>query len=177
MAPPTAARKLLGKILEDMKVVSAIQIKTALKKQMTESGKKLGEILIEMNAANSGQITKALARQFDYPCVDLKNLKSNPDVTKAIPRSVCEENKIFPIKYNGRNLTIAMHDPLDLFALDNLKFILNMEIDIVLAPKDTIEGAIERYYGNKEKSMMSETIEQATMTQSEIKVPNTEMDG
>ena len=117
-----------------------------------------------MNAANSGQITEALARQFDYPYVDLKNLKINPDVTKAIPRSVCEENKIFPIKSNGRNLTIAMHDPLDLFALDNLKFILNMEIDIVLAPKDTIEAAIEKYYGNKDKSLISQTIEQATMT-------------
>ena len=120
MAPPTAARKLLGKILEEMKVVSAVQIKTALKKQMTESGKKLGEILIEMNAANTAQITEALARQFDYPYVDLKSLKINPDVTKAIPRSVCEENKIFPIKSTGRHLTIAMHDPLDLFALDNL---------------------------------------------------------
>jgi len=177
MAPPTSARKLLGKILEEMKVVSAVQVKAALKKQMTDSGKKLGEILIEMGASNTAQITEALARQFDYPYVDLKSLKINPEVTKSIPRSVCEENKIFPIKTNGRHLTIAMHDPLDLFALDNLKFILNMEIDIVLAPKDTIEMAIERYYGNKEKSMMSETIEQATMTQSEIKVRNTEMDG
>jgi type IV pilus assembly protein PilB len=176
MAPPTAARKLLGKILEEMKVVTAVQIKTALKKQMTESGKKLGEILIEMNVTNTAQITEALARQFDYPYVDLKSLKINPEVTKSIPRSVCEENKIFPIKASGRHLTIAMHDPLDLFALDNLKFILNMDIDIVLAPKDTIEGAIERYYGNKDKSMMSETIEQATMTQSEIKVRNTDMD-
>ena len=174
--PPTSARKLLGKILEEMRVVSAVQVKTALKKQMTESGKKLGEILIEMNVANTAQITEALARQFDYPYVDLKNLKINPDVTKSIPRSVCEENKIFPIKTSGRHLTIAMHDPLDLFALDNLKFILNMDIDIVLAPKDTIEGAIDKYYGNKEKSLMSETIEQATMTQDVIKVRGTEMD-
>jgi len=174
--PPTSARKLLGKILEEMKVVSAVQVKTALKKQMSESGKKLGEILIEMNVTNTAQITEALARQFDYPYVDLKSLKINPEVTKAIPRSVCEENKIFPIKTNGRHLTIAMHDPLDLFALDNLKFILNMDIDIVLAPKDTIEGAIERYYGNKEKSLISETIEQATMTQDTIKVRGTEMD-
>ena len=62
MAPPTSARKLLGKILEEMKVVNAIQVKTALKKQMTESGKKLGEILIEMSAASTSQITEALAR-------------------------------------------------------------------------------------------------------------------
>jgi type IV pilus assembly protein PilB len=176
MAPPTSARKLLGKILEEMKVVNAVQVKTALKKQMTDSGKKLGEILIEMNLANTSQITEALARQFDYPYVDLKNLKINPEVTKSIPRNVCEENKIFPIKNNGRNLTIAMHDPLDLFALDNLKFILNMEIEIVLAPKDMIEAAIDKYYGNKAKSLMSETIEQATASQDTIKVRGAEME-
>jgi type IV pilus assembly protein PilB len=176
MPPPTSARKLLGKILEEMKVVSAVQVKTALKKQMSESGKKLGEILVESNVATLAQITEALARQFDYPYVDLKNLKINPEVTKTIPRNICEENKIFPIKSNGRHITIAMHDPLDLFALDNLKFILNMEIDIVLAPKDTIEGAIDKYYGNKAKSLMAETIDQATASQGEIKVRGAEME-
>jgi type IV pilus assembly protein PilB len=172
----TAQRKLLGKILEEMKVATAVQIKAALKKQMQESGKKLGEILIEMNVANAAQITEALARQFDFPYVDLGSLKVNAEVTKVVPRSVCEENSIFPIKANGKALTIAMHDPLDLFALDNLKFILNRDIEIVLAPKQAITEAISKYYGSKDHTAMSEAIEQATMTQTEIKVRTDQMD-
>src|ERR1043166_803629 len=159
-----------------MHVASQVQIKSALKKQMSEAGKKLGEILIEMKVCDAPQITEALARQFDYPYVDLKNLKINPEVVKTVPRDVCEGNAIFPIKANGKTLTIAMSDPLDLFALDNLKFILNKEIEIVLSPKDKILAAIEKAYGSKAKSDMADAIEQATMTQSEIKVRGSDME-
>ena len=171
-----AQRKLLGKILEEMRVATAVQIKTALKKQMQDSGKKLGEILCEMGVTTSAQITEALARQFDYPYVELKSLKINPEITKTITRDVCEGNNIFPIKINGKAVTIAISDPLDLFALDNLKFILNREIEVVLAPKEEILEAINKYYGTREKSAISDAIEQATMTQSEIKVRGSDMD-
>ncbi|HLF95198.1 MAG TPA: ATPase, T2SS/T4P/T4SS family [Planctomycetota bacterium] len=169
-------RKLLGKILEEMRVATQAQVKAALKKQMTESGKKLGELLIEMAVCNASQVTEALARQFDYPYVDLKSLKLNPEVVKTVPRDVCEGNSIFPIKSNGKILTIAMSDPLDLFALDNLKFILNKEIEIVLSPKEAILEAIAKAYGNRAQSDIASAIEQATMTQSEIKVRGSDME-
>jgi type IV pilus assembly protein PilB len=169
-------RKLLGKILEEMKVATPVQIKAALKKQMQESGKKLGEILVEMGVANATQITEALARQYDYPFVDLTTIKLNPEVTKLVPRGVCEEHSIFPVKSSGKSITIAISDPLDLFTLDNLKFILNNEVECVLAPKEAILGAVERYYGNKAKSAISDAIEQATVTQTEIKVRGSDME-
>ena len=67
----TQQKKLLGKILEEMKVVTAVQIKAALKAQMADPGRKIGELLIEAKAANTAQITEALARQYNYPSVDL----------------------------------------------------------------------------------------------------------
>jgi type IV pilus assembly protein PilB len=166
----TQQRKLLGKILEEMKVATAVQIKQALKAQMSDPGKKIGEILVDMKVVSGAQITEALARQYNYPYVDLKSLKVNAEAVKVVPRSVCEENSIFPIKANGKSLMIAMHDPLDLFALDNIKFILNREIEVALAPKEDIVAAITKAYGSREKSDMSAAIEQATMTQTEIKV-------
>jgi len=169
-------RKLLGKILEEMKVCSQAQVKVALKKQMQEAGKKLGEILVEMGIVKPAQITEALARQFDYPFVDFKNLKINSDVVKTVPRSVCEEHTIFPIKSNGKTLTIAISDPLDLFTMDNLKFILNTEIECALASKEDILSTIEKFYGSKDKAKMSDAIEQATMTQTEIKVRGADID-
>ena len=169
-------RKLLGKILEEMKIITAVQVKTALKKQMQESGKKLGEILVEMAVATPAQVTEALARQFDYPYVELKNFKLGPEVIKTVPRDVCEGNTIFPIKDSGSSLTIAISDPLDLFALDNLKFILNKEIIVVLAPKADILAKIEAAYGSKAQSDMTAAIEQATVTQSEIKLRGQDLD-
>ena len=70
----TQQKKLLGKILEEMKVVTAVQIKAALKAQMADPGRKIGELLIEAKAATTAQITEALARQYNYPYVDLKAL-------------------------------------------------------------------------------------------------------
>src|SRR5688572_13755790 len=166
----TQQRKLLGKILEEMKVVTAVQIKQALKAQMADPGKKICEILRDMKACTEAQITEALARQYNYPFVDLKTLKINAEAVKVVPRSVCEENAIYPIKANGKSLMIAMHDPLDLFALDNIKFILNREIEVALAPKEEIVAAITRAYGSREKSDMSAAIDLAAQTQTEIKV-------
>src|SRR5262245_46966811 len=114
-------RKLLGKILEEMKVVTQAQLKAALRKQMEDPGKKIGEILIESGSATSTQITEALARQFGYPFVDLKTLKIPPAVLKGVTRDMCEQHTFLPIKAGPKALTVAMSDPLDLLALDNLK--------------------------------------------------------
>ncbi|MHC4606380.1 MAG: GspE/PulE family protein [Planctomycetota bacterium] len=168
-------RKLLGKILQEMRIVKGSQIKEALRKQMQESGKRIGEILIEMEAATPAQITEALARQYDFPFVDLKSLKIDPDVIKMVPRNICEEHTIMPVKSNGKLLTIALSDPLDLFTLDNLKFILNAEVECVLAPKNDILECIQTSYGSQDHADLSDVIEEATMTQSRISVRGQEL--
>jgi type IV pilus assembly protein PilB len=170
-----AQRKLLGQILLEMKAASPVQIKEALKKQMEDSGRKLGEILVEMKAINSRQLVEALARQFNYPFVDLKKVKIDAAIISLVPRNVCDEHSIVPIRENGKAIVIAISDPLDFFTLDNVKFILGREVNCVLATKADIEDAVNRHYGTKEKSAMSEAIEQATVTQTEIKIRGDEL--
>ena len=170
-------RKPLGKILVEMKVATVAQVKEALRHQMENSGKKLGEILIEQEVATPAQITEGLARQFDFPYVDLTSLELSGEIIQKIPRSVCDEHKIVPVKSDGKILTVAISDPLDLFTLDNLKFILNMELECVLAPAGEIQAAIERHYGSQQSSEITDAIEQATMTQTEISVRSSEIDG
>jgi type IV pilus assembly protein PilB len=172
---PAPQRKLLGRILEEMRVADALQIKAAVKRQMEESGKRLGEILLEMGVGTPAQITEALARQFGYPYVDLVNLKINPEITKLIRREVCEEHAIFPIMANGKKLTVAMSDPLDLYALENLRFILNTDIDCALSPKPDILATIQKYYGSKETSALHDTIDLAA-TAAEVKLRGGEID-
>jgi type IV pilus assembly protein PilB len=168
-------RKLLGKILEEMKVCTPIHIKNALKTQMQEAGKKLGEILIDSGVANAAQITEALARQHDLPYLDLGRIRLNPDIAKLVPRKVCDEHTIFPVKNMGKALTIAMHDPNDLFALDNLKFVLNTDINVVLATRQSIVDAISKYYGSGGQAAIADAIEMAS-TGTDVKVRNAEME-
>ncbi|MBI3098675.1 MAG: Flp pilus assembly complex ATPase component TadA [Planctomycetes bacterium] len=168
-------RKPLGKILELMKVVNPKQVKEALQVQHDTPGKKIGEILIEKGWATSGQVTEALAKQFEMPFVDLANMEIADEIISAIPHSVATEHKIVPVKKNGRTVTIAMSDPLDLFTLDNLRFILNTEVECVLATREDVTAAIEKFYGGKAKDALGNVLEE--LTSSDITVRGAEEGG
>ncbi len=162
-------RKPLGKILEEMKVVTSRQVKEALAFQRENPGKKLGEILIEKGIATTTQVTEALAKQFDMPFVDLKALEVPAEAVAAVSRQVAEEYKIIPIKKAGRALTVAMADPLDFFTLDNLRFILNMEVECVLATKEDLTEAFERCYSGKGHDDLAKVIEETTMSDVQVR--------
>lgn len=159
-------RKRLGQILEEMGIITRKQLQQALTFQQQNSGKKLGEILINLGMATSSQVTEALAIQFDLPFVELDSMEIPPEIIASVPKAVCEEYMILPVKRSSRLLTIAMTDPLDLFTLDNLRFILNTDVECVLAPRESVEKGIKRYYGESSKGEMDELL--GDLTQSDI---------
>ncbi len=165
-------RKALGKILEEFKYVNSKQVKDALKYQHENPGKKLGEILIEKKVIDQNQLYEALAKQFDMPFVKLAAEEIPREVIQSVPKQVAEEYKIIPIKKNGRTVTVVMCDPLDFFTLDNLRFILNLDIESALATKDDVMEAIGKYYGSGAKTELGNILEE--MTASAVTVRGTE---
>ncbi|MBI4566116.1 MAG: type II/IV secretion system protein [Planctomycetes bacterium] len=158
-----------------MRVVTPEQVGAAMKKQSEEAGKRIGEILVEMGAATPAQVTEALAKQFNFPYVDLKLIKVNPEITNIVKRETCEEHGIFPISMNGKALTVAISDPVDMVALENLKFILNTEIICALSPKPEIMAAIDKFYGTKQQSELMGAIDDAAAS-TEVKLRGSEVD-
>lgn len=151
-----------------MGAVTAKQVKECLEIQRNNPGKRLGEILIEKGYANEATITEALAKQFDMPFLDLSALEVSPEVLAVIPKEVAEEYKVFPVKKDGRTVTIAMSTPLDFFTLDNLRFILNCEVECALATRADILNAIKSHYGDGKKDDMVRALEE--LTSSDIQV-------
>ncbi len=113
---------------------------------------KLGEILVKFGFVTQRDVLECIGDQFDIPVVDLRQVKPSVDAVDAVARNTAKMHNIMPLKLEKDALTVALDD-LDLCTIDNLKFILDMDIKAVLAPSEEIAEAIERYYGGEESTV------------------------
>jgi type IV pilus assembly protein PilB len=141
------ARRFLGEILMDMGCVTQENIDAALEKQMNGEKSKIGEIFIAEGLCQANDITSALAEQFNMEMVDLTGLEISQAVIDMVPQNLCTENHIMPIDMFDGVLTVAIADPLDLQSLDNIRFVINNQVEPVLATREAIDAAIDKYYG------------------------------
>jgi type IV pilus assembly protein PilB len=137
-----------------MGVVTEYEIQEALQVQQ-EKGGTLGEILVEMGFIDEKDLLFALAIQAGMDMVDLDEMEIPDDVIERVDKTVAETYKIMPIEYKDGKMTVAISDPTNLGVLDDLRFMLDAELEAVVATEDAIERAIARYYGGKEESIES----------------------
>ncbi len=142
---------MIGDILIEMGAVTPEQLQAALRQQLSgEAVKKIGEILVEQGVCATDDITSALAEQHDLEMVDLDSIDISRDVIAMVDRTLARQHHIIPIDYSEGLLTVAIPDPLDLYSLDELRFILNCNIEPVLATRDALDRALTNYYGLEE---------------------------
>lgn len=152
------ARRCLGEILMDMGCVTQDNIDSALEKQINGESKKIGQIFVAEGLCTSADVTGALAEQFGMEIVDLEGLEVAHSVVDMVPQEQCRENHVMPIDMFDGILTIAISDPLDLQALDSIRFVINCQVQPVLATREAIDAAIEKYYsaGDTLKNRLSQ---------------------
>jgi len=117
------------------------------KQMASESNVKLPEALSRLGYATPEEITRAMAKQFGLDYVNLSEVVIPPSVVELVPESVARENAILPLAESDGELTVIVSDPLDLEVFEKLRFILNRQIEIALAPREHILEAVNRYYG------------------------------
>lgn len=138
--------RTLGQLLSEMGVVVPSEVEEALAKQ-DQTGSKLGETFVQLGFATPDQVAQALAIQFDLPWVDLRKMTLDPKLTEVLDRDVAVEHNVVPIAHDHHMLRLALADPLDFYSLDNLRFLLNRELEFVLASRDAVRDAISEFYG------------------------------
>ncbi|MBO6741203.1 MAG: Flp pilus assembly complex ATPase component TadA [Phycisphaerales bacterium] len=137
------SRKKLGQILVAQGTINAEQADQGVK-HAKETGKRVGEALIDLGIVDEMQVIKALAAQYGMKYVDLSNDKVRKLIDdSALDKSVMRKNLVIPLGKSGGKMRIAIHDPMDLEMLDNLRFRLNMDIEPMLATKSQIKGYLE----------------------------------
>ncbi|MFZ5864118.1 MAG: type IV-A pilus assembly ATPase PilB [Nitrospirota bacterium] len=144
--PSTVASEKLGRLLVAAQLVSDDQLQRAIIAQK-KTGGRLGSILVRMGFLDEAKLLAFLSQQFGMPSVDLSKIKVDPAVMKLIPADAIKKYKVVPVKRTGSVVTLAMADPSDVFALDDIKFLTGYTIEPVVASESSIISAIQAAYG------------------------------
>jgi type IV pilus assembly protein PilB len=136
----------LGAMLVSSGLITEDQLQKALSTQKSEGGR-LGSILVKMKFVQEDKLMTFLSKQYGVPYVDLSKFEINPAVIKHIPAEVAQKYRIMPINRTGATITIAMVDPSNIFAIDDIKFMTGYNVEAVVATEGAIVEAIKKYYG------------------------------
>src|SRR5206468_4594530 len=135
----------IGELLLKEKRITADQLQQALNHQKAQGGK-LGFNLVKLGFVKDEEITALLSKQYGVPSINLKQFELDPAVTKLIPADTAHKYQIVPLSRSGATLTIAMTDPTNVFAMDDIKFMTGYNVEPVIASETAVLEAIQRYY-------------------------------
>ncbi len=135
----------IGELLVREKMLSLQQLQQA-QDEAKRTGKRLGATLARLGYVNDQALTSFVAKQYSLPSINLSELDIDQAVLKLVPREICEKHQVIPIRRNGPTIVVAMADPSNIYAIDELKFLTQYNIDPVVSSEAGIEAALSRYY-------------------------------
>ena len=138
----------LGELLVRENLISLQQLQKAQEAQKQEGGK-LGYQLTKLGYIEESQLTEFLSKQYGVPAINLSEFEIDADVIKLIPKEVAEKHQVVPVNRAGASLIVAMSDPSNIFAIDDIKFLTGYNIEVVVAAEAAIAAAIDKYYNQK----------------------------
>src|SRR6476660_794448 len=135
----------IGELLLKEKRLTPAQLQEALTYQKTNGGK-LGYNLVKLGIVKDDEITALLSKQYGVPSINLTQFEIDPAVIKLIPPETAHKYQIVPLSRAGATLTIAMTDPTNVFAMDDIKFMTGYNVEPVVASETAVVEAVLRYY-------------------------------
>jgi len=135
----------LGELLLREKLITPLQLQQAIEEQKTVGGR-LGYQLTKMGFIEENELTAFLSKQYGVPSIDLNEFDIEPDIIKLIPKEVVLKHQVIPVNRTGSTLIVAMADPSNIFAIDDIKFLTGYNVEVVVASEQAIEAAVEKYY-------------------------------
>src|SRR3990170_1633774 len=144
----------LGDLLVADGLITPDQLNKALAEQKG-STEKLGSILIKLGFINEEQLIGFLSRQYGVPSITLSQLEIDPEVLKLVPATIAKKYEVLPVRRMGNSLALAMADPTNVFALDDISFMTNLQVLPLVASQSAIKKAIDRNYESKTEAIAS----------------------
>jgi len=136
----------VGRMLVDSKLLTEEQLQRVLSTQKNEGGR-FGKVLIQLGYLDEDQMARFFSRQWSVPLVDLNKVDIDPLVIKLIPGDTIRKHLVLPIKRLGTTISLAMIDPTDVFAIEDIKFITGYNVEPVITTESVLFEKIDKYYG------------------------------
>ena len=146
--PPQPVSRRLGDLLVREGLIDNEQLARALQEQKG-SNDKLGSILVKLSFVTEENLIAFLSRQYGIQSITLSQLDIDPDILKLVPEQIARKYEVLPVKLQGNTLTLAMGDPTNVFALDDVGFMTNLQVIPAVASQAAIRQAIDRAYDSK----------------------------
>jgi type IV pilus assembly protein PilB len=165
----------LGDLLVKEKVISQEQLEQALKAQR-ESNCRLGSALVKLGFLSEEDVTNFLSRQYGVPAINLSYFEIDASVVKLIPYETAKRYQILPLSRVGASLTIAMVDPTNVFAMDDIKFMTGFNIEPVVASETAIMDGVEKAYNSQSEENLEDVMAAIDMGESDVELQEEEGD-
>ncbi|MFN3412527.1 MAG: type IV-A pilus assembly ATPase PilB [Thermoanaerobaculum sp.] len=148
----------LGELLLKAGMITPAQLEKALEEQRSRGGK-LGEILQKLGYVTEDDIIECLSHQYGVPSINLRNFDIDPAVAKLIPEEQARKHNIIAILKTGQTLTVAMADPTNIYAIDDITFSTGFKVDPVVASEEAIREAVDKVYGSSKELELKKVME------------------
>src|SRR2546427_55133 len=156
MAQPVKLGQPVNRRLGDLLVADGLLTAEQLRKALAEqkgSPEKIGSVLIRLNYINDEQLIGFLSRQYGVPSITVAQLDIDSDVLKLVPAPIARKYEVIPVRKMGNSLALAMADPTNVFALDDISFMTNLQVLPLVASQTAIKKAIDRNYESKTEAI------------------------
>lgn len=147
------AKRRLGQILVDLGYINEDQLWDVLEEQKQSPGEVIGRVAVRMGVIDEAKLSEALAEQWGMQVVNLKETTITPKVLELVPETMASIYKIMPVSLKNNVLTVAMADPQNIAALDDLRNFLGYDVRGAVSNAADIQAAVERYYADKQESI------------------------
>jgi len=147
------ARKRLGDVLVEAGVITEQQLQETMTEQVA-THKRIGQLLIEKRLITEEELVEVLEKQLGLPRVNLYNYNINPEVATSIPLYLAKRHLVIPIDKQGNTLKLAMADPMNIIAIDDVEMLTGMKVEPVLASESSIAQTIDQLFS------LAETVEE-----------------
>ena len=141
-----ATNKHLGELLVERGIINHEQLNISIEHQKSHSGHLLGEVLVELKFATEKDIAQALTCQYGFPYLPLSSYEIDAEVIRSVPEKICQQFCLVPIDKIGKSLTIAMSNPLNLRALEDVELITGCSVQVFVSTASDIKQSIAKYY-------------------------------